>query len=109
MPYDPQNPASIFSPDGIADFMNGMHNAYRLRHGIPGGDLSRDDVGRSMVALSDAEALLDANAEYKVRPVVSTDCTFGDHQSCEGEESALWPDATFTMRKCSCECHNANA
>lgn len=56
MAYDPLNPASIFTPDGIADYMDGLNNAFRLRHGIDGGDLSRADLGRSMMALSDAEA-----------------------------------------------------
>jgi len=27
------------------------------------------------------------------------------HLACAGEESALWPDATSTMRPCSCPCH----
>lgn len=45
------------------------------------------------------------NEETKVRPVVSTDCSYNDHTSCEGDESTLWPDGTFSMRKCSCPCH----
>lgn len=49
--------------------------------------------------------MTDPNAEYKVRPVVSTDCEAGDHLQCEGEESALWPDGSSTMRPCSCPCH----
>jgi hypothetical protein len=48
----------------------------------------------------------DPNYEYKHRPVVSTDCSFGDHKSCEGSEPVLWPDGETTTRMCSCACHN---
>lgn len=46
-----------------------------------------------------------ANEATKVRPVVSTDCRYNDHALCEGSESALWPDGTFSERVCSCPCH----
>jgi hypothetical protein len=51
------------------------------------------------------EPLPDLNAELKVAPVLSTDCKLNDHEACRGQESALWPDGTFSMRKCSCPCH----
>ena len=47
----------------------------------------------------------DPNATYKNTPVVSTDCSFGDHAQCDGSEPALWPDGETTIRKCSCACH----
>ena len=56
--YDPRNPASIFEGDNLLQFMQGLHNAQRLRLGIDGGDLSRDDVGVCMTALSDADETL---------------------------------------------------
>lgn len=56
--YNPKNPASIFEGDNLMDFMQGLQNAYKLRHGIDGGDLSRDDVGFHMKSLSDAEETL---------------------------------------------------
>lgn len=58
MSYDPKNPASIFAGDNLIDFMQGLQNAYKLRHGIDGGDLNREDVGFHMAALSDAEERL---------------------------------------------------
>ena len=58
MSYDPKNPASIFEGDNLIDFMQGLQNAYKLRHGIEGGDLGRDDVGFHMAALGDAEDML---------------------------------------------------
>ena len=45
------------------------------------------------------------NEASKVRPVVSTDCRLNDHSGCDGSESALWPDGTFSVRPCSCVCH----
>jgi len=51
----------------------------------------------------------DLNAELKVAPVISTDCEFNDHASCEGSESALWPDGDFTIRPCCCPCHTGAA
>jgi hypothetical protein len=56
-----------------------------------------------------ADPAPDPNAALKVAPIVSTDCGVGDHKSCEGEESAIWPDGTVSMRKCSCKCHVAAA
>ena len=56
--FDPRNPVSIFEGDNLLQFMQGLHNAQRLRLGIDGGDLSRDDVGVCMKALSDAEETL---------------------------------------------------
>jgi hypothetical protein len=98
MAYDPQRPESIFDGDNCFEYMIGLCNAAQLRYGR-GGDLNRPDVGVCMVALEDA------NAELKHRPVVSMDCRYNDHQSCEGQESALWPDGDFTIRRCSCPCH----
>ena len=46
-----------------------------------------------------------ANEATKVRPVVSMDCRYNDHSSCEGSESALWPDGTSSVRRCICPCH----
>ena len=46
-----------------------------------------------------------SNEETKLRPVVSTDCRYNVHSDCEGSESALWPDGTFSVRPCSCACH----
>ena len=57
MPYDPKNPATIFEGDNLAQFAQGLTNAYALKHGL-GGDPGREDVGVCMVTLSDAEKLL---------------------------------------------------
>lgn len=46
-----------------------------------------------------------SNEALKVRPVVSTDCRYRDHASCEGSEPSLWPDGTSSVRPCSCVCH----
>ena len=47
-----------------------------------------------------------ANKATKVRPVVSMDCRYNDHSSCEGSESALWPDGTSSVRRCgAAHCH----
>jgi len=53
------------------------------------------------IAASEAEE----REDDKTKPCVSTDCRSDDHAACEGEESALWPDGTFSMRPCSCSCH----
>ena len=46
-----------------------------------------------------------SNEATKVRSVVSMDCRYNDHSSCEGSESYLWPDGTSSVRQCSCVCH----
>ena len=46
-----------------------------------------------------------SNEALKVRPVVSMDCRYEDHSSCEGSEPSLWPDGTSSVRRCSCSCH----
>jgi len=48
---------------------------------------------------------LDPDAELKMSPVVSTDCCRGLHKVCEGSETSLWTDGTFSLRSCSCACH----
>lgn len=58
-------------------------------------------------ALDIVETEQDINADLKTKPCVSSDCQYGDHASCDGEESALWPDGDQTIRKCSCPCHAA--
>lgn len=58
-------------------------------------------------ALDIVEAEIDVNAELKTKPCISTDCKYGDHAACDGEEPAIWPDGDQTMRKCSCPCHAA--
>lgn len=47
------------------------------------------------------------NERHKTQPAISTDCNALDHTACEGEESALWPDGSFTIRRCNCPCHTA--
>lgn len=61
--YDPAKPASLFEGDNLIEFFQGLHNAERLRRGIPGGDLSRPDVGVCMKLLSDADEMLEANCD----------------------------------------------
>lgn len=45
------------------------------------------------------------NDANKTKPCISMDCRFLAHSDCTGEESSLWPDGTFSVRKCSCVCH----
>jgi hypothetical protein len=49
----------------------------------------------------------DPNADLKIAPTMTADCRYGDHLCCDGEESALWPDGTFSLRRCTCSCHQS--
>ena len=51
------SPLDIFTPEGLRRTMDGINNAYLLKHNL-GGDPFREDVGRSMVAVTNAEKAL---------------------------------------------------
>lgn len=55
MPFDPANPKSIFEPGALDQYAEGLQNAYRLRHNLPGGDPTRKDVRFCTEALLEAE------------------------------------------------------
>ena len=85
------------------EYLLGITKAPKVSERAKSGEADVADMLASMAAV--AQTALDENAALKVAPVVSTDCKAGDHEICDGEESALWPDGDFTMRPCSCECH----
>lgn len=71
----------------------------------PGGASDPEGVLALISATIDEAKGRDPNAELKTAPVKSVDCSMGDHAGCSGEEPAIWPDGTQTVRKCNCDCH----
>lgn len=58
--YDPSRPASIFEPGALDQYTEGLQNAYKLRHNLPGGDPTRPDVRFCTEALVEAERDLES-------------------------------------------------